>query len=550
MTEAAADHTSDPLAGTNPDINQALVFEAIVDKIPDNLLLTMDGEDFTYRQIDDLANQMGHLLKAHGVEPGSHIALYMKNSTEHLTALIATMKIRVAGINVNYRYTPAELVYLFNDSQSVAVMVDAEFAETMATALPELETVKTIFSVGGVPEVLATACADAGVTVVDLDAEMPGQSAERDFEPARGDDKWIVYTGGTTGFPKGVQWNHSDYYYACLSGGNPYGEKRHSPAEVAEHINPDGGFRVVMSAPLMHGAGLFTLLTFVNLGGHLLMFRDFDPEKIVRTVAERQGQLLVFVGDGMAVPITDAIVANKDKLDFSSLFMVASGGGIWSKATRDRLLEVLPNIMTRDNFGASESGNDGELAITEKSELTIPSSAKIGLIDESYKPIEPGSDEIGYIVRRGHVPVGYWNDPEKTAKTFPVIDGHRVSVLGDMGQLREDGTIVFLGRGSGCINTGGEKVFPEEVEQALKAHPAVHDALVAGAPDERYGQKVAAVVSFREGQSASFEELTEFLRGSLANYKVPKTIVDVPEIRRSPAGKADYKWAKDTVAAG
>ncbi len=550
MTEAAADHTSDPLAGTNPDINQALVFEAIVDKIPDNLLLTMDGEDFTYRQIDDLANQMGHLLKAHGVEPGSHIALYMKNSTEHLTALIATMKIRVAGINVNYRYTPAELVYLFNDSQSVAVMVDAEFAETMATALPELETVKTIFSVGGVPEVLATACADAGVTVVDLDAEMPGQSAERDFEPARGDDKWIVYTGGTTGFPKGVQWNHSDYYYACLSGGNPYGEKRHSPAEVAEHINPDGGFRVVMSAPLMHGAGLFTLLTFVNLGGHLLMFRDFDPEKIVRTVAERQGQLLVFVGDGMAVPITDAIVANKDKLDFSSLFMVASGGGIWSKATRDRLLEVLPNIMTRDNFGASESGNDGELAITEKSELTIPSSAKIGLIDESYKPIEPGSDEIGYIVRRGHVPVGYWNDPEKTAKTFPVIDGRRVSVLGDMGQLREDGTIVFLGRGSGCINTGGEKVFPEEVEQALKAHPAVHDALVAGAPDERYGQKVAAVVSFREGQSASFEELTEFLRGSLANYKVPKTIVDVPEIRRSPAGKADYKWAKDTVAAG
>lgn len=550
MTEAAADHTSDPLAGTNPDMNQALVFEAIVDKIPDNLLLTMDGEDFTYRQIDDLANQMGHLLRAHGVEPGSHVALYMKNSTPHMTAIIATMKIRVSGINVNYRYTPAELVYLFNDSKSVGVLVDAEFGETMAAALPELETVKTIFSVGGVPEVLATACAEAGVTIVDLDAEMPEQSAERDFEPARGDDKWIVYTGGTTGFPKGVQWNHSDYYYACLSGGNPYGDKRHSPAEVAEHINPDGGFRVVVSAPLMHGAGLFTLLTFVNLGGHLLMFRDFDPEQIVQTVADRQGQLLVFVGDGMAVPITDAIVANKDKLDFSSLFMVASGGGIWSKATRDRLLEVLPNIMTRDNFGASESGNDGELAITDKAELTIPSSAKIGLVDESYKPIEPGSDEVGFIVRRGHVPVGYWNDPEKTAKTFPVVDGHRVSVLGDMGQIREDGTIVFLGRGSGCINTGGEKVFPEEVEQALKAHPAVHDALVAGAPDERYGQKVAAVVSFREGQSASSEELTEFLRGSLANYKVPKTIVDVPEIRRSPAGKADYKWAKDTVAAG
>ncbi|HIW68179.1 MAG TPA: AMP-binding protein [Candidatus Dietzia merdigallinarum] len=549
MTDAAADHTSDPLAGTNPDMNQALVFEAIVDKIPDNLLLTMDGEDHTYRQIDDLANQMGHVLKANGIEPGSHVALYMKNSTPHMAAIIATMKIRVAGINVNYRYTPAELVYLFNDSQSAGVLVDAEFAEAMAAALPKLETVKTIFAVGGVPEELATACAENGIAIVDLDVEMPKQSTARDFEPARGDDKWIVYTGGTTGFPKGVQWNHSDYYYACLSGGNPYGDKRHSPAEVAEHINPDGGFRVVVSAPLMHGAGLFTLLTFVNLGGHLLMFRDFDAETIVKTVAERQGQMLVFVGDGMAVPITDAIVANKDKLDFSSLFMVASGGGIWSKATRDRLLAVLPNIMTRDNFGASESGNDGELAITEKSELTIPSSAKIGLIDESNNPIAPGSEEIGYIVRRGHIPVGYWNDPEKTAKTFPVVEGRRVSILGDMGQIREDGTIVFLGRGSGTINTGGEKVFPEEVEQALKAHPAVHDALVAGAPDERYGQKVAAVVSFREGQHASFEDLTAFLRESLANYKVPKTIVDVPEIRRSPAGKADYKWAKDTVAA-
>ena len=548
MTDAAADHTSDPLAGTNPDMNQALVFEAIVDKIPDNLLLTMDGEDFTYRQIDDLANQMGHLLKAHGIEPGNHVALYMKNSTPHMAAIVATMKIRVAGINVNYRYTPAELVYLFNDSQSAGVLVDAEFADTMAAAVPKLETVKTIFSVGGVPEVLTTACAENGIAIVDLDTEMPTHSTARDFEAARGDDKWIVYTGGTTGFPKGVQWNHSDYYYACLSGGNPYGDKRHSPAEVAEHINPDGGFRVVVSAPLMHGAGLFTLLTFVNLGGHLLMFRDFDAEQIVRTVAERQGQLLVFVGDGMAVPITDAIVANKDKLDFSSLFMVASGGGIWSKATRDRLLAVLPNIMTRDNFGASESGNDGELAITEKSELTIPSSAKIGLIDESNNPITPGSEEIGYIVRRGHIPVGYWNDPEKTAKTFPEVEGRRVSVLGDMGQLREDGTIVFLGRGSGTINTGGEKVFPEEVEQALKAHPTVHDALVAGAPDERYGQKVAAVVSFREGQSATVEELTAFLRESLANYKVPKTIVDVPEIRRSPAGKADYKWAKEQIS--
>ncbi|MDX2356983.1 AMP-binding protein [Dietzia sp. PP-33] len=548
MTDAP-DQLADPLAGTNPEMNEASVFEAVADKIPDNLLLTIDGAEYSYRQIDELANRMGHLLRAHGVEPRTHIALYMKNSLEHMTAIIGCMKIRVAGINVNYRYTPAELVYLFNDSQSVAVLVDGEFAETMAAAVPRLETVRTVLAVGGVSEVLATACADKGIEVVDVDTEWPTQSAERDFEPARGDDHWIVYTGGTTGFPKGVQWHMSDYYYACLSGGNPYGDKRHSPQEVADNVSPDGGLKVVVSAPLMHGAGLFTLLTFVNLGGHLIMFRDFDAGEIVRATAENKAAILMFVGDGMAVPITDELIAASETMDFSSLFMVASGGGIWSKSSRERLIEVFPNVIVRDNFGASESGNDGELGMNEAGEMTIPASARLGVIDESNNPVPPGSDEIGYIVRRGHVPVGYWNDPEKTARTFPEVDGQRVSVLGDMGQIREDGTIVFLGRGSGCINTGGEKVFPEEVEQALKAHPAVHDALVAGAPDPRYGQKVAAVVSFREGQSAESDELTAFLRESLANYKVPKVIVDVPEIRRSPAGKADYKWAKDQLPA-
>lgn len=548
MTDAVADQSTDPLAGTNPDMNEAAVFEAVADRIPDNPLLTMDGVDYTYRQIDELANRMGHLLKAHGAEPLSHVALYMKNSAEHMAAIVASMKIRVAGINVNYRYTPAELVYLFNDSQSVAVMVDAEFAETMAAAVPQLTSTRTILAVGGTPQVLADACAAAGLTLVDVDAELPQQSAERGFEPARGDDHWIVYTGGTTGFPKGVQWTMSDYYYACLSGGNPYGDKRHSPQEVADNVSPDGGFRVVISAPLMHGAGLFTLLTFVNMGGHLILFRDFDAEVIVDATAEHKAGLLMFVGDGMAVPITDALLEAKKTKDFSSMFMVASGGGIWSKSSRERLHEEFPNVIIRDNFGASETGNDGELNLNEDGEMVLAPTPRLGLIDESNQPVAPGSDVVGYIVRRGHVPLGYWNDPEKTAKTFPVVDGQRVAVLGDMGRIREDGSIVFLGRGSGCINTGGEKVFPEEVEQALKAHPAVHDALVAGAPDPRFGQKVAAVVSFREGTSAEPEELSAFLRESLANYKVPKVIVVVPEIRRSPAGKADYKWAKEQIS--
>lgn len=534
----------------NPDMNQADVFEAVADAVPEYKALTMDGRTLNFRDLDEESTRMGHLLQAAGVKPGDHVALHMKNSIEHMCALIGSLKVRAGAININYRYTVKELEYLYNDSECVATMVDAEFGEAVAKVLPGAPKVKAVLCVGDAPSSLVEACRAQDVALHAVDSEWPSQSPERDFGPRSGADAMVIYTGGTTGYPKGVQWRAADYYYACLSGGNPYGDPRNSPQEVAENTEGGAFFNVVISAPLMHGAGTFTVFTFLNLGGHLIMQRDFDPLEVVQTVEREKAGLLVFVGDGMAVPIIDTMVERKDSMDFSSLFAVSSGGGIWSKTSRDKLRALMPDVIIRDNFGASESGNDGELEMNETGEVRLPPSERRRVVRDDFSTVEPGSDEIGFLARAGHVPLGYYNDPEKTAATFPIIDGVRMSILGDMARVDADGSIVFLGRGSGTINTAGEKVFPEEVEQALKAHPAVFDAVVAGAPDERYGQMVAAVVQYREDQEEpTDDELRAFLRDSLAGYKLPKRVVSVPAIKRSPAGKADYRWAKGQVAA-
>ena len=547
MTENRA--TGPMESSPNQAMNEADVFEAVVDAVPGSPAVTMDGVTLTYAEFDAAANRMAHLLLAHGVPTGGHVALYMRNSIEHLSALIGCMKARLVGINVNYRYTVDEIAYLFSDARAAAVLLDAEYAPVLTAVLDRLPELRVALVVGGVPEGFRGACTDAGVEVVDVDTEWPAQSAERDLPARSGDDRWVLYTGGTTGFPKGVEWRMADYYYACLSGGNPYGEPHHEPAAVGEQARGGAGFVIMLSAPLMHGAGTFTLLTFFNMGGHVVMQRDFDADAVAREVAERRATMLVFVGDGMGVPILDALRAHADEYDYSSVFAVSSGGGIWSRTNRDGFAALFPHAVLRDNFGASEAGNDGEIGMDERGELRLPPSPRVGLVDEDHRPIPPGSDEIGYIIRRGHIPLGYWGDEEKTARTFPVIDGERVSLLGEMGRIEADGTIVFLGRGSGCINTGGEKVFPEEVEQALKAHPAVFDAVVAGVPDPRFGQAVSAVVQYREGQRVTEDELRGFLSGTLARYKVPRHVVEVPQVRRSPAGKADYRWAREQLGA-
>lgn len=533
----------------NENMNQADNLEAIADKVPDAPAVTVDDTTYSFSEFDGLVNQIGHLLKSNGVEPGEHVALFMRNLAEHIAGIYSCMKIRAVGVNVNFRYKEKELEYLFNDSDAVAVMVESAFADKMAAILGDLPKMRVVLCVGEPSDALVKACAEHGKNLVKVDEELPKQPATRDFPARSGDDTWVLYTGGTTGMPKGVQWRMADYYYACLSGGNPYGDPKNTPEELAEGAEAGAFFKVLISAPLMHGAGSFTIHTFLNLGGHVILQRDFDPMEVLRGIEKHKPGILVFVGDGMGVPIIDAMVENHEKMDLSSLFSVSSGGGIWSKASRDKLLSIMPDLYLRDNIGASESGNDGELEMNDAGETRMAAHPKIGVVNESLELIEPGSDEVGFIIRRGHIPLGYYGDQEKTDRTFPVVDGVRVSLLGDMGRVDADGAIVFLGRGSGVINTGGEKVFPEEVEQALKAHPRVFDAVVAGMPDQRFGQAVAAVISVRGDGDVEVEEIQKSMHDQLANYKVPKRIVVVDEVKRSPAGKADYRWAKDTIAA-
>lgn len=550
MTTTDADARKND-AGVNDDMNEADVFECVADKQPDSPCVSFDGEVFTYREFDDYANRFAHALRGQGVRAGDHVALVMRNVPEHLGSMLGLMKISAAAVNTNFMYTGVETANILVDSRSVGVVVESEFADTVAEAIGSAPELRFVVAVGEPGEALEAAAEQAGVALVDSAEILAAASSQRPENTRSGDDKWILYTGGTTGHPKGVVWRAADYYYACLSGGNPYGEPRNSPQEVAD--NTFEGFRAFVAAPLMHGAGMFTFFTFLNLGAYVALQRTFDPERILRATAEEKAAVLVVVGDGMGVPIADKLremTAAGEAPDLSGLFMISSGGGIWSAANQAAFKELLPNVGFRDNVGASESGNDGEMTFDEAGRLKLDAGRGILVVDLDLEPMEPGTGEIGYIVRTGHLPLEYLGDPDKSAQTFIEIGGRRASLLGDMGLLEADGSITFLGRGSGCINTGGEKVFPEEVESTLKLHPAVFDALVVGAPDPRFGESVAAVVSVREGfEEPGVEELREHVRGHLAGYKAPRHVLFVEQVKRSPAGKADYRWAKSQIEA-
>ncbi|ANI91476.1 AMP-binding protein [Dietzia timorensis] len=538
-------------ADVNDDMNEADVFECVADKQPDSPCVSFDGELFTYREFDDYANRFAHAFLELGVRRDDRVALVMRNVPEHLGSIVGLMKISAAAVNTNFMYAAAEIANILADSRAVGVVVESEFADTLAEAIGSVTELRFVVSVGEPGDALKEAAERSGIALVDSAEALAAASRQRPENTRSGDDKWILYTGGTTGHPKGVVWRAADYYYACLSGGNPYGEPRNSPQEVAD--NTFEGFRAFVAAPLMHGAGMFTFFTFLNLGAYVALQRTFDPERILRATAEEKAAVLVIVGDGMGVPIADELremTAAGDAPDLSGLFMISSGGGIWSAANQTAFSELLPNVGFRDNVGASESGNDGEMKFDEAGRLKLEAGRGILVVDLDLERMEPGTGEIGYIVRTGHLPLEYLGDPDKSAQTFVEIGGRRASLLGDMGLLEADGSITFLGRGSGCINTGGEKVFPEEVESTLKLHPAVFDALVVGAPDPRFGESVAAVVSVREGfEDPGAEELREHVRGHLAGYKAPRQVVVVDQVKRSPAGKADYRWAKSQVEA-
>ena len=530
--------------------NLADVFETVADSVPDRIALSYEGRQIGYGELDRLANRVAHLLAANGIGAGDHVSLFLKNSVEHVTSLLGLLKIRATPVNINYRYTNAELHYIFDNSDSAAIIVELpDHQRSVASLLAELPLVRTVFVIGEVVDELRDAVAalpDGRTVSVVPFADEAGQPDARDFEERTGDELYLLYTGGTTGYPKGVMWRHDDFFRKPISGGNPYGEARRDLDEIATAVKDFPSIAFVIAAPLMHGAASYSLFTFLTLGGRLVLMRDFDAAEIVSVIETEQVQIILIVGDAMGMPLVTELERRKDEVDLSSLFSITSGGAIWSQHVRDRMHAVKPDLMLRDNFGASESGNDGEIVMDADGHLRVPPTDRMMVVDERLAPITPGSGDSGYIARIGNVPLGYYKDEEKSARTFPTLpDGRRISILGDMGTVEADGTIVFLGRGSQCINSGGEKVYAEEVEAVLHAHPAVADALVVPVPDDRYGQQVAAVVEVADGAPVpTAEDLQAHARESLAGYKIPRTIVFVSEVRRTPAGKADYRWAK------
>jgi acyl-CoA synthetase (AMP-forming)/AMP-acid ligase II len=539
--------------------NLADLFESVVDKVPDKEALVVPGAGrWTYRELDREANRLAHHLRARGIGPGDHVGMHMYNGSEYVVAALACLKIRAVPVNINYRYVADELRYLYADADLVAVCLEAEFADRVAEIVTAAPKLRHAVLVGGA----APALAASRISVVSYPDAVADSSAERTGllpgGPRSGDDLYIIYTGGTTGMPKGVMWRHEDIFYAGMAGGRPYGEPMKSPEEVAGDLNPEAGQLVMFPvAPLMHGAAQLATFIGFNMGQRMVLNRKFDAHEVLRTVADEKVNTISMVGDAMGRPIAEALAALTAAeagagTDVSSLIVISSAGAILSETVREQLQQQMPNVLIRDNFGSTESGFNGDAAPGSGPArgMRFTVNERTTVFDtETGRPATPGDGRVGRVAQRGNVPLGYYNDPAKTAETFFEHEGVRWVLLGDLGVLEEDGSVSVLGRGSQCINTGGEKVFPEEVEAVLKAHPAVFDAVVAGAPDERFGNRVAAVVQLRTDlrPAPTDAELIEHCRARLSGYKVPRVLVRVASVRRSPSGKPDYPWAKDLV---
>ncbi|MEV0280196.1 acyl-CoA synthetase [Streptomyces sp. NPDC050610] len=536
------------------EYNLADLFESIVDAVPDREALVFADHPgtgaerrLTYAQLDAAANRLAHYLDGRGVRPGEHVGLHLYNSVEYLQTLWACLKIRAVPVNVNYRYVEEELAYLYRDADLVALVFDGEFTARVAAALPRAERLCHLVRAGETPE----GAPEPRIPPVGFaEAEAAG-SPDRGFGPRSADDQIIIYTGGTTGMPKGVMWRQEDLFFSGLGGGAPTGEPVKRPEELAERVAAGGEGLVFFPAPpLMHGTSTLTAFIAFDFGQKVVIHRKYAPHEVLRTIEKEKVTSVSLVGDAMLRPLVDALGGPLRGTDCSSLFTVSSSGAILSETVRAQFLELVPNVLLLNNFGSSESGFNG--TATEDSGpdrgFRLRVNDRTAVVDPAtHEPVAPG--EPGRLAQRGHVPLGYYNDPKKTAETFFEARGERWVLLGDMATVDADGVVTVLGRGSQCINTGGEKVYPEEVEQALKAHPDVYDALVAGVPDARWGNRVAAVVQPREGAGPlSPEAVQAHCRTRLAGYKIPRSVVFTDRIQRSPSGKADYRWAKAKAA--
>jgi acyl-CoA synthetase (AMP-forming)/AMP-acid ligase II len=538
-------------------LNIADLFEHAVDAAPDKPAVKVGERTVTYAELESESNRLAHYLASQGVKAGDHVAIYAKNSIEHVVAVLATVKLRAVTINVNYRYVEGELDYLFDNSDSVAVIFERTYAPLVAACAPKHEKLVTFVAIPDViePDDDSDISAFGGVLYADAIAD---QSDARDFEPRSPDDLHIIYTGGTTGFPKGVMWRHEDFWRVLGGGIDFYTGEPLSEYDQSEQAKQDGRMVTFPLSPLMHGGAQAGLLMHLFAGHLTILEPKFDPKRTWEIIEENGVMLIFMTGDAMARPLIEEFerkAATGTPYDGSSLFAVSSSAAIFSPEVKERWIKALPNPVYTDSVGASETGFQG-MGMQDKEQISsdgpvVALGPNSVVIDEMNHVLDVNTDvgKIGRLGRGGSVPVGYYKDPEKSAATFLEIEGTRYSVPGDFARIEEGGRVTLLGRGSNCVNTGGEKVYPEEVEMAIKRHPAVYDVLVVGIPDPKYGQAVAAVVQPREGQSVELEELREFLRASLSGYKLPRALTLVEEIPRNATGKAQYPRAKELAMA-
>jgi len=533
-------------------LNIADLAEHAIDAVPDRVALICGDEQLTYGQLEEKANRLAHYLIDQGVQKDDKVGLYCRNRNEIVIAMLGIVKAGAILVNVNFRYVEGELRYLFDNSDMVALVHERQYSDRVANVLPDTPNVKTVLVVedGSDNDYQRY----GGVEFYSAIAE---GSPERDFGERSGDDIYLLYTGGTTGFPKGVMWRHEDIY-RVLFGGTDFAtgefvKDEYDLANAAAASPPAIRYPI---PPMIHGASQSSTWMSLFAGQTTVLAPEFNADEVWRTIHKHKVNLLFFTGDAMARPLLDALLAHQDKdneYDLSSLFLLASTAALFSPSIKEKLLELLPNRVITDSIGSSETGFGGTSIVAKDSPHSggprVTIDHRTVVLDEDGNEVKPGSGVRGFIAKKGNIPVGYYKDEKKTAETFRTINGVRYAIPGDYAQVEEDGTVTMLGRGSVSINSGGEKIYPEEVEAALKAHPDVFDALVVGVPDPRYGQHVAAVVQARPGSRPTLAELDSFVRSEIAGYKVPRSLWLIDEVKRSPAGKPDYRWAKEQTEA-
>ena len=520
--------------------NLADLWERVAERIPDATAQRQADRTLTWSEMDRRADGLAAALLAEGAVEQDKVAHYLYNCPEYLESTFALFKAGLVPMNTNYRYTEDELVYLWDNGDAVAVIFHGTFAERIEHLRDRVPRVRTWLWVDdgsgecpawATPYESAAESAPAGRTVAPW-----GRS---------GDHLLLLYTGGTTGMPKGVMWRQDD-----LLGALDANNKRRLPPDqdldLAGERVAGPGPRNLPAAPLMHGTGLFNAISNMMVGGSVVTLagRHFDVVELLDTVDRERINSMSIVGDAFAKPILRALEAEPDRWDVSSLRVIVSSGVMWSAETKAGLLAHNARLIMVDSLGSSEAigmATNTTTAEDAGKTATFQIGPNTRVVTEDGRDVVPGSGELGRVALRGHTPVGYYKDPEKSAATFQVIDGARYSIPGDWAEIDADGTVRLLGRGSQCINTGGEKVYPEEVEEALKLHPSVADAAVVGLPDERFGQAVTALVENRPGESVDEAALIAHVRAHLAAYKAPKRIFPVDTVGRAANGKLDYK---------